>query len=121
MITPEQKSNREKWIQALESGEYQQTRGVLHDGVGYCCLGVACKVLGYEPAVDEFGDHRYYFGESFTHLPEVAAARLGLVTLSPAAQTSDGGRVWLANLNDDGVSFTKIAALLRQQPDDWTG
>jgi hypothetical protein len=34
-----------KWMKALRSGEYSQTRGALQDGRGYCCLGVACEVL----------------------------------------------------------------------------
>lgn len=34
-----------KWIEALRSGEYSQTKGTLQDHEGYCCLGVACKVL----------------------------------------------------------------------------
>lgn len=36
---------QEKWLQALESGDYDQCRGMLYDGTGYCCLGVANKVL----------------------------------------------------------------------------
>ena len=34
-----------KWIQALRSGKYNQTRYILHDSQGYCCLGVACDIL----------------------------------------------------------------------------
>lgn len=34
-----------KWIVALRSGKYQQTKCKLQDEDGYCCLGVACKVL----------------------------------------------------------------------------
>ena len=34
-----------KWIKALRSGEFKQTKGILHDIDGFCCLGVACKVL----------------------------------------------------------------------------
>lgn len=34
-----------KWIQALRSGEYKQTRSTLQDKHGFCCLGVGCKVL----------------------------------------------------------------------------
>lgn len=40
--------NREqfkKWLRALRSGKYKQTTGTLQDKDGYCCLGVACKVL----------------------------------------------------------------------------
>jgi len=28
---------QEKWLQALESGEYEQGVGALFDGEGYCC------------------------------------------------------------------------------------
>ena len=34
-----------KWVKALRSGEFKQTQYSLQDEKGYCCLGVACKVL----------------------------------------------------------------------------
>lgn len=34
-----------KWIKALRSGEYVQSRGALQNVDGFCCLGVACKVF----------------------------------------------------------------------------
>lgn len=34
-----------KWTKALRSGKYKQTKGVLQDEKGYCCLGVACDVF----------------------------------------------------------------------------
>jgi hypothetical protein len=41
---------RTQWIEALRSGKYQQASGSLmkvEDGtIGYCCLGVACKIVG---------------------------------------------------------------------------
>lgn len=39
------KKGLQLWIKALRSGEYQQTTKRLQDEIGYCCLGVACKVL----------------------------------------------------------------------------
>ncbi len=33
------------WIAALDSGEYKQSAYRLQSESGYCCLGVACKVL----------------------------------------------------------------------------
>lgn len=35
-----------KWIEALRSGKYKQTRQILRDGNGHCCLGVLCEVAG---------------------------------------------------------------------------
>ena len=33
------------WINALRSGEYKQIKSQLgQEGMGYCCLGVACEV-----------------------------------------------------------------------------
>ena len=39
------KQDIEKWVKALRSEKYNQTRGTLQDSRGYCCLGVACKEL----------------------------------------------------------------------------
>jgi hypothetical protein len=33
------------WISALRSGNYEQGKGNLQTNKGFCCLGVACKVL----------------------------------------------------------------------------
>lgn len=44
--------NVRKWVDALRSGEYDQTSGGLRrvdaDGnaTGFCCLGVACEISG---------------------------------------------------------------------------
>lgn len=35
-----------QWADALESGEYEQTKYCLRNGTGYCCLGVACDISG---------------------------------------------------------------------------
>jgi len=35
----------QKWLLALRSGDFKQCRDVLHDGDGYCCLGVGEVVM----------------------------------------------------------------------------
>src|SRR5258708_27314920 len=35
---------KKKWVDALKSGEYQQTTGTLKDNNSYCCLGVLCDL-----------------------------------------------------------------------------
>lgn len=35
-----------RWLDALRSGKYAQTRGHLRDKNGFCCLGVLCDVSG---------------------------------------------------------------------------
>lgn len=34
-----------KWVAELRSGKYEQTKETLHDENGYCCLGVACRMV----------------------------------------------------------------------------
>lgn len=52
-----------KWMKALRSGRYKQTRAVLHDADGYCCLGVLCQVMG-KRSVPGSGGGREYPGAS---------------------------------------------------------
>lgn len=55
--------NFAQWIAALRSGRFEQGRGALHNG-GYCCLGVACELMGLEGK--PMPNHRVaYDGEVF--------------------------------------------------------
>ncbi len=39
------KKDIRKWVKALRSGKYSQTKEVLENKEGYCCLGVACDIF----------------------------------------------------------------------------
>lgn len=39
------KAFKKKWLKALRSGEFRQTRESLKGPIGYCCLGVAASLL----------------------------------------------------------------------------
>jgi hypothetical protein len=45
-----EKKFAKKWIEALRGGEYKQVIGSLYkdngESLGYCCLGVACALVG---------------------------------------------------------------------------
>lgn len=49
--------NKQKWIDALESGEYAQTREKLRDNEGYCCLGVLCDIWSKESNRGSWGEN----------------------------------------------------------------
>lgn len=51
------KANIRKWVQALRSGEYNQTKGALQDVDGYCCLGVGCRIFIPENQVQLANGH----------------------------------------------------------------
>ena len=85
-------------VAALRSGEYQQGRGRLYDGIegGYCCYGVACVLAGAEK---QFRDGRFFFGDHtasskpsnlcrFDYLPKGVSAWLGI--LETASDYRDG-------------------------------
>lgn len=56
------------WIAALRSSEYRQTKNALQDGLGYCCLGVACHVLYPEKLVYQ---HGYILGNMPENQPDI--------------------------------------------------
>lgn len=99
-----------KWLKALRSGRYKQTRQKLYDGKGYCCLGVLCRVVGAKSAgLDMFGDRNFYWdGEVETaELPPSLRKHLKITPKQMAA---------LITLNDgigeggvDARTFKQIA------------
>lgn len=114
------KSDVKKWAKALRSGEYAQAQNYLCevdeiDGTtAYCCLGVACDLF-----VDEYWrplPHRYNdwsIGEfkkwdsvDTTVLP--APEMMKSMGLDPAYAKD------LADLNDRGWSFKKIAGKIER-------
>lgn len=105
-----------KWIEALRSGNYRQTRGTLQDSNGYCCLGVACKVL---IDADKIGRDAYMSEELYGELPDdqqFAPKWLKGIDSDYSKRVrlpADTYFSYLTNLNDeDGMSFNEIADIL---------
>lgn len=94
---------KKKWLEALRSGNYSQTRsnlflGTAEDGIppGYCCLGVLCAVAEVPRTLDgKFKKNDY----------EIIDGWLNNMTFG----LEHGIRYKLAALNDEGKSFTEIA------------
>ena len=121
-MNPEVKA---KWVEALRSGEYRQTKGYLHrNGGGFCCLGVLCDVavkdgLDIRTEVSRMyvGHRGYtsYAGETLT-LPEPVAEWAGIVTEKPDEGTlSDpvvGGQSLSTWNDEDNAKLHEIADLI---------
>lgn len=100
-----------KWVAALRSGTYNQIDGALcrnlgDDGVGHCCLGVLAEVAGVnrrylfdEPSLDEINRKDLLGGWYPNDLDDD----------SEQTQASKTIQRQLADMNDDGKSFTEIA------------
>lgn len=112
-------ANAEKWVKALENGEYKQGKGLLRKGDEYCCLGVACDLAlknGVEMQVTkaESGETLYNLNSRF--LPIEVNCWLGLRNADTmSVYTSKNGT--LVDLNDNGHSFSEIAEIIRNDSD----
>ena len=108
---------KKQWVEALRSGEYEQTDCALHDERGFCCLGVLCDLHAKATGGkwDESHYERRYQGVAALLPPLVCEwAQLPYVShYDPDGTdvdiTKENKTMRLATLNDDGVSFTKIA------------
>lgn len=113
---------RAKWIEALRSGEYQQTPQRLcslgEDGepLGYCCLGVACEVYQKHEkrlAVRNDQEEQYRFYDNCSGVtPGVVRDWLGLRNAHGGPDDVES-TISLVELNDrDKKTFAEIADIL---------
>lgn len=115
-------ANAQKWVDALRSGKYRQTKGALHrteNGDEFCCLGVACKVY-LEENPGSLDTHRglgiimYELRRSI--LPEPVRLWLGLKSATGTFAGSPHGNRDLTTENDRGVVFDQIADIIESNP-----
>lgn len=110
--------NQEKWLQALESGNYAQGKEFLCDAGKYCCLGVACEIFSeYPKQVSKRRHKRKFLCEWNGHF---ATAPRGVVDalqlFSASGSPNDPFMHSLTTLNDAGYSFSEIAQIVRGDP-----
>ncbi len=114
-----------KWVAALRSGKYDQAQGALHTvNGGFCCLGVLCDLYAKEKKIrngwgvnTESPEVKEIFGENQV-LPDQVKEWAGL--------NSDDGKLLavktitssLAQENDNGSSFSKIADMIEEHVKD---
>jgi hypothetical protein len=112
-ITIQQYQERlDKWLEALRSGDYKQTKRALSDNQGgFCCLGVACDLSG----LGKWGVNKrgitYLNNEKF--LPDQVMKYYGLRNSMGAFSYKD----CLASENDRGATFTEIADIIEKLHD----
>ena len=126
-------SVKQEWIEALRSGDYEQSRHALRRTNGtdrFCCLGVLCDLYQdttgkgewQESSVEEIDCYRFTTpnGRSKSVLPEDVREWAGLhgsrgVILNPDDLPNDKStRHSLSSLNDANYSFGEIADVIEQ-------
>lgn len=132
------------WVDALRSGYFEQTSGVLEqrfsDGkTRHCCLGVACRVAmanGLDLRVYENGEVTYFgaadvpddssdfFQMTSGHLPVSVGLWLGVIeesTLVASGHSTDvdlsvdGSWGTATEANDSGKTFAEIADMIEKR------
>lgn len=93
-----------KWVKALRSGEYKQSKNYLNDEFGYCCLGVLCEVENIK------------YGKNTKILNNLALKKTGIKSRIGSFTSRDGG-FCLTELNDDGKTFKYIADVIEKNWD----
>lgn len=117
--------NAKKWVDALRSGEFKQTKGCLQDADGYCCLGVACDLYSKVHNISWASGllDRKNFLDASQYLPSVVVAWLGLKDFSGSVfnRKEDGSvecKVCLLDLNDrKNFTFEEIAKVIEETPE----
>lgn len=118
---------KDKWIAALESGEYVQGTGLLNykkiadETPKLCCLGVLCELAVAEGITTsakknwtEGDSWETVYGDSWAsaYLPPEVIEWSGL---PDHTGTLAGATRNLAQLNDQGATFADIAEVIREQ------
>lgn len=111
--------SQEKWLTALESGQYEQGLRYLCRNNKYCCLGVACDIFNISFEVEECIDNiiKTYNKQQNSAPPDIVNA-LNLhdcLGSKNGVDDIDG----LARLNDRTYTFKEIAAIIRENPSDY--
>lgn len=105
------------WVKALKSGEFKQIKGKLHDGKGYCALGVLAALAMLEGQCT-YGPGNTFDGRSSTlSFNTMKWAGIDVDEDGELKLTKGAGKVLvkqtsIAELNDIGLSFNEIAKII---------
>ena len=114
-IKPKLSKNATKWVEALRSGKFKQTKGILKYQDAFCGLGVACEVYRKTRKKGFITWVNYTILGSAGTLPLQVQKWLGLK--NEYARTDKGTIQSVTALNDNGASFSKIADFIEQNAD----
>lgn len=98
-----------KWLDALRSGKYRQTKKELRSrSGGYCCLGVLCDVSGMG-----YWNSKYeYLSEGDGRDKQLPWPVFNAIGIDPLQQDE------LIRMNDSGKRFPAIAKRLEEMFDE---
>lgn len=96
---------KQKWLEALRSGQYSQTKGTLKSSEGYCCLGVFLSaVVGEEPPVCDVDDETGNIYEGPEEMYETCRDYIPGIVFRKGIE-----------MNDQGKTFLDIADMIEEE------
>ena len=104
----------ELWIKSLRSGKYKQTQACLKNDEGFCCLGVLCDLASKD------GGNEWYAPNQDGQFAFVGFGNISDTEMPPEELTAYVGMSYddahaVANMNDDGYTFSEIADHLEKE------
>ena len=115
------------WVDALQSGKYDQGSEYLCAGGRYCCLGVLCDLYAQDTADNlrivekEKGDSGFiitYYNHDSEVLPDVVQEWAGMSTNTGKYLSDSLFESSLASDNDQGDTFHELAKKIELYADD---
>lgn len=112
--------NQEKWLKALESGDFEQYRGggigEVNEGVeSNCCLGVYGRIAGQVRVLH--CDRSVAYGGNCGYASDQTVEDLALRNHQGHIVGHESFSQTLAHANDGGKTFAEIAAFCRENPE----
>jgi hypothetical protein len=119
---------KQRWVDALRSGEFEQGHGRLRRPAGYCCLGVLCELYRRDTGDGDWRDDAENDQSIFvlassgdtmmshTAFPPNAVMRWAGLEPNHAGFNNPvvvGGHA-LSHYNDHGSTFYDIAAMIEE-------
>jgi hypothetical protein len=108
------------WLHDLDTTTESQAQRALHSKEGFCCLGRACVVIGLEASIPRNDNCLIAYDGEYKLAPPAVVTALRLRgrggTLVKLVTVDGTNCRSLADLNDSGWSFKRIAAYIRANP-----
>jgi hypothetical protein len=122
MVEKMNESVKARWVAALRSGKYKQTKEHLKDRQGYCCLGVLCDIYAtergkskWEPSrLNSFADGEFSIDHQDHGIPSAVVGIWAEFDWRRKVEI-DGEYKQLYFHNDDGRTFAEIADAIEAQ------
>lgn len=114
---------KDKWVEALESDRYAQAKGSLAvENVGYCCLGIACKVVEIADKhlinfsdIYQSQDEYYLTGMNGVYTEDAESAKIIEKRVPKELLINEDLNNYFAKLNDKhNLTFKQIARIIKK-------